>query len=223
MNYFDLHTHTRYSKKCGAIPPKKLVHTAMQRGLDGIAVTDHDTIDGALEAKQYETEGFAVIIGCEVTTDEGEITGLFLHQPIISKRAEEVIDEIHGQGGIAVVPHSFDTYRSKRLKDVNKYCSKLDAIEVFNSRCIDAKSNLMARQFAMENDMPMIGGSDAHNVNEVGQGYTYVPEMEGYDTKDLILKAIQSNSTDGNGNKSPLYNHLWTKLRKWRRRFVSNR
>ncbi|WP_340817846.1 PHP domain-containing protein [Methanolobus sp. WCC4] len=220
---FDLHTHTKYSKKCGALPPKKLVHAAMQRGLNGIAVTDHDTIDGALEAKKYETKDFAVIIGCEITTNEGEITGLFLHHPIMSKEAEDVIDEIHKQGGIAVVPHPFDTYRAKRLKEVDKYCSKIDAIEVFNSRCIDEKSNLMARQFALENNMPRVGGSDAHNLNEIGLGYTLVPEMEGRDTKDLILTAINSFSTDGNGNRSPLYNHAWTKLRKWRRRIVSNR
>jgi predicted metal-dependent phosphoesterase TrpH len=93
---YDLHTHTKYSSD-GFIEPKKIVKTAMRRGLSGIAITDHDTIKGSLEAKKYETDEFHVICGSEISTERGEVIGLFLSDEIKSHRFSDVVDQIKEQ------------------------------------------------------------------------------------------------------------------------------
>lgn len=75
---YNLHVHTSYSKKCGYTNPKNAIKAAIKSGLDGIAITDHDTIKGAIQAKEYSLGFFDVIIGSEITTNRGEIIGLFL-------------------------------------------------------------------------------------------------------------------------------------------------
>ncbi|ADI74115.1 PHP domain protein [Methanohalobium evestigatum Z-7303] len=219
---YDLHTHTKYSPRCGVTEPKKLVNTAIKKGLDGIAVTDHDTIKGALEAKKFETPDFGVIIGCEVSTDKGELIGLFLQDEITSTSPEDVIEDIHNQGGIVVVPHPFDEYRSKRFSSLSEYYKQIDAIEVFNSRCIKEKSNEAARRFANKNNLLMVGGSDAHYLNEVGLGYTdffWVDDL----TRDNMMYALEKSKINIRGKKSSLMNHARTKIRKWSKDFVTYR
>ncbi|NOQ33199.1 MAG: PHP domain-containing protein, partial [Methanosarcinales archaeon] len=133
---YDLHTHTKYSPRCGIVEPEDFVKMAISKGLDGIAVTDHDTIKGAVAAKRFGTPDFEVIVGCEMKTTNGELIGLYLQEEIISRAPIEVIQEIHDQGGIVVVPHPFDRFRSARFSNISKYLKDIDAIEVFNSRCI---------------------------------------------------------------------------------------
>ena len=229
MNY-DLHTHTKYSSRCGVAEPEDLVKVAISKGLDGIAVTDHDTIKGAIGAKKFETSDFKVIIGCEVTTTNGELIGLFLQDEVKSRNPIEVIQEIHDQGGIVVVPHPFDRYRSARFNDLNLFLEQVDAIEVFNSRCISNKSNQLARDFAIKHgtkyNLSMVGGSDAHYLNEVGLGYTRIVDVEGDNKNDVIncvKDGLENANTDGRGRKSSLINHARTKLHKWGNSNVNHR
>ena len=226
---YDLHTHTRYSSRCGVVEPEQLVKTAISKGLDGIAVTDHDTIKGAVEAKKFETPEFKVIVGCEIKTTSGELIGLFLEEEIKSREPIEVIREIHNQGGIVVVPHPFDRFRSSRFNQLNEILKHADAMEVFNSRCISNKSNELARNFTIKYgkiyDISMVGGSDAHYLSEVGRGYTKISDKRDVgknDTVDCIKYAFQDGKTDGMGCKSPLVNHLKTKLHKWSKSCVNH-
>lgn len=223
---FDLHTHTKYSPKCGFMSPEQLVNGAISCGLNGIAVTDHNTIKGALEARKFENEGFKVIIGCEVTTNAGEIMGLFLDQEIESNDPVEVIHEIHKQGGIAIIPHPFDEFRSSRFIDIEQIVHLVDGLEVFNSRCIKKKSNDIARQYVADSNrklpLSLVGGSDAHFVNEVGNAFTEVSCLErDVDWPSLMKTAILTQQTIVSGKRSSMVNHIGTKLLKWRRHNVT--
>ncbi len=225
---FDLHTHTNNSPKCGFMKPETLVRKAISRGLDGIAVTDHDTIKGALQARKFETEKFRIIVGCELMTREGEITGLFLNEEVKSRDPFEAIKEIHDQGGIVVVPHPFDEFRSSRFKNIESIVHLVDGIEVFNSRCLKNESNDAAKEYAMQKqkdyNMVMLGGSDAHFSNEVGHAYNEISvENNTYaeDPMQALKESILAGNVDVCGRKSSLLNHAGTKLLKWKRRYVS--
>jgi predicted metal-dependent phosphoesterase TrpH len=212
---YDLHTHTKFSARCGVVEPENLVKTAISKGLNGIAVTDHDTIKGALIAKRFETRDFEVIIGCEITTKNGELIGLFLQEEIKSGAPMEVIQNIHDQGGIVVVPHPFDRFRSAMFDNINKYLEKVDAIEVYNSRCISDRSNILARDFVKkygkEYHLSIVGGSDAHYLNEIGNAGIFT------DSEDL-RKAILKNEIRVFGKQSSLLNHAGTKaIKLWRK------
>ena len=95
---YDLHIHLKYSSD-GVLDPEKIVKIAIKRGLNGVAITDHNTIIGGLKAKNYETEDFKVIVGSEISTERGEIIGLFLKEEIKPGNVQEVISEIKEQNG----------------------------------------------------------------------------------------------------------------------------
>jgi len=206
---YDLHIHSKYSQNCGFMDLKKIIKIAKKKRLDGIAITDHNTIKGAYEAKKYETKEFKIIIGCEVSTKLGEITGLFLTEEIKSRELEDVILEIQEQDGIVVIPHPFDKLRSSSFGITDSYANYVDAIEVFNSRCMDNKYNIVAQKFAKKHNLPAIAGSDAHFPNEIGLAGVIANE----DLKNAILK----NKIKWFGKRSSILNHLGTKLLKFKR------
>ena len=147
---------------------KILVKVAVKAGLSGIAVTDHNTVKGGLDAKKYENSEIEVIVGSEILTDRGEIIGIFLTDEIKSKRFIEVVDEIKSQNGIVVLPHPFDEIRSTSFHPNLADAHFFDNVEVFNSRCIRQLYNDIARSYATSNDLNIIAGSDAHFENEIG-------------------------------------------------------
>jgi predicted metal-dependent phosphoesterase TrpH len=208
---YDLHAHSKYSSD-GFISPEKIVKVARKRGLSGIAVTDHDTIKGGLEAKKHETDNFKVIIGSEVSTTRGEVIGLFLEQEIKSKDFKEVIDEIKAQDGIIVVPHPFDEMRSSTFHIEKKDLKKINSIEIFNSRCVYNKYNHKAELFAKSNKLGVTGGSDAHFTNEIGNAGIII---ENDDVRNSILK----NDLTVFGKRSTPLNHVLTKMVKLRRKY----
>lgn len=206
----DLHIHSKYSRD-GSLSPNEIVWIARQKGLNGIAITDHNTIRGGQEAKQYETNDFKVIIGAEVMTDRGEITGLFLSQEIESRDFLEVIDEIKEQGGIVIVPHPFDRLRRSRFQITEQHVSLIDALEGFNSRCLFQRYNDKAVEFAAKYDLPVVGGSDAHYANEIGLGGIII-------NSDDIKNAIIRSDLRLFGKRSSVLNHARSKIRKlWRK------
>lgn len=225
---FDLHTHTNFSPKCGFMKPEQLVRTAISRGLDGIAVTDHDTIAGAVESKKFETLDFKVIVGCELMTNKGEIIGLFLDKEIESRDAFEAIGEIHEQGGLVIVPHPFDELRSSRFKGIESIVHLVDGIEVFNSRCLKSISNETANDFVTQQqsayDLFKVSGSDAHFVNEVGSAYNEISVDNSIYEKDpvsALKNALLEQKVNVYGKRSSLLNHAGTKILKWKRRHVN--
>jgi hypothetical protein len=136
---------------------------AKKKGLNGIAITDHNTILGAIEARRINDDPeFIVIIGQEIATEVGDLIGLFLHNEVRSRDSKEVADEIHSQGGIVVMPHPCNW----RLSD-EKILQYIDVIECFNSRA-SVQINENAIKLAEKHCKPVVCGSDAHLCSEIG-------------------------------------------------------
>lgn len=204
---YDLHVHSFYSKKCGHMNPKDIVKTAIKNGLDGIAITDHNTIKGGLKAKEYEQKDFQVIVGSEIMTNRGEVIGLFLSEEIKSDNFESVIFEIRNQNGLVIIPHPFDELRNSALHPAKEDIKLMDGVEVFNSRCLSQKYNINAAAFATKYNLVITAGSDAHFSNEIGNG--------GIVTEDEnIMEAIAKNQITTFGKRSLLVNHVLTKTLK---------
>jgi glycosyltransferase involved in cell wall biosynthesis len=185
----DLHMHTDHSYDC-ATPVEVLLAEARTRGLGAIAVTDHNEISGALEARS-KADGVKVIVAEEVkTTDQGEVIGLFIEEKIPrGGTLAEVIAEIKRQGGLVYVPHPFD-----RLHSVPDYehllgvLDDVDAIEVFNPRVAITEFNEEAVRFAAKYRIPAGAGSDAH----VPQGLGSVRiRMRDFDGPEEFLESLR--------------------------------
>lgn len=207
---YDLHTHSKYSSD-GILEPQKIAKIAVKKGLDGIAVTDHDTIKGGLETKKFENENFKVIVGSEIYTTRGEIIGLFLSEEIKSREFNEVCDEIKDQDGLVIVPHPFDESRKSSFQIKKEDIQRLNAIETINSRCIYQKYNKKAAIFAKNNNLHAVGGSDAHFSYEIGNAGI---SIESHDVRNAILK----NDLNVLGKRSISLVHVMTKvLKTWRK------
>ena len=176
----DLHMHTDHSHDC-ATPVEVLIAEARARGLGAIAVTDHNEISGALEARA-KANGFKVIVGEEVkTAEQGEVIGLFIEEKIPrGMTLEETIAEIKRQGGLVYVPHPFD-----RMHSVPDYehllgvIDDVDAIEVFNPRVAIAEFNEEAVRFAAKYRIPAGAGSDAHVPQGLGSVRIRMRDFDG--------------------------------------------
>jgi predicted metal-dependent phosphoesterase TrpH len=184
--------------------PKTLVKIARKRGLDGIAVTDHDTIKGSLKAREYAEKSLEIIIGSEVMTSRGEVIGLFLSDEIQSTDFIGVIEEIHDQNGVAIVPHPFDTLRKSALWPTEDDVKYLDGVEGFNARNVYQKSNMDAIEFGKKHKLAITAGSDAHFSNEIGNAGIITDDED-------IREAILSRKIEIFGQRSGIYNHAFTK------------
>ncbi|MDO8728043.1 MAG: PHP-associated domain-containing protein [Candidatus Methanoperedens sp.] len=200
----DVHTHTMYSGFSrysfltypdSVTTPKKSVRVAEKKGLDLLCITDHNSIKGAIEAKKYNSD--LVVIGEEIYSKNGEIIGLFLNEEIKpGLSAEETIELIHEQDGIAFAPHPFSVYCSCLGKKLHGL--KLDGIEVFNSLHRDGYSNAIALENS--NGYARLGGSDAHSSSMIGNGYT---TFKG-NSQEEFRKAIKNRQTSYGGKPVPI-------------------
>lgn len=212
---YDFHTHSKYSSD-GVMEPKKLVKTAIKKNLSGIAVTDHNTIQGGLKAQEFETENFQVIVGSEISTERGEVIGLFLSEEIRSKSYLNVITEIKEQNGIVVLPHPFDDTRGNGINPNKQDAKLVDYIEVFNSRCLREKFNAEALKYAQKNHLKMIAGSDAHFPHEIGNAGI---DTETNDLYETFCTGNFSIFFEKSAVNYPLINLGLTKVLKvWRKR-----
>ena len=165
----DLHMHTDHSHDC-ATPVEVLLETAQRRGLGAIAVTDHNEISGALDARA-KADGVKVIVGEEVkTAHQGEVIGLFLEEKIPRGLSlEETIAEIKRQGGVVYVPHPFDRLHAvPDYEHLLKVLHNVDAIEVFNPRVAFKPFNEEAVRFAAKYRITAGAGSDSHVPRGLG-------------------------------------------------------
>jgi predicted metal-dependent phosphoesterase TrpH len=175
--FADLHTHSRASFDALA-SPASLVRTAARRGLTHLAITDHDRIDGALEARERAGDiapELTVIVGEEVRTADGDLICLFLDEPIPpGLPADETIARARAQGALVGVPHPFDRFRGSLLRDarLERLADAVDWIETHNARIAVGKGNQLAAEFAHEHGLPGIAVSDAHSSFEIGVAYT---------------------------------------------------
>lgn len=176
----DLHNHTDCSPD-GLLGPLRLLRLAQARGLDCIAVTDHDRIVGArrcLELAEADPSLPRVIPGVEVRSKHGEIVGLFLERDIPAGRSGlYTIDLIHAYGGIVYLPHPFDHLRRATLAAdrVEELARHADVIEVANGRALLPQANGRALALATRSGARLGAGSDAHFAGEVGRCYLEIP------------------------------------------------
>ena len=185
----DLHMHTDHSNDC-ATPVEVLLSEAQGRGLGAIAVTDHNEISGALEARA-KAAGLQIIVGEEVkTAEQGEVIGLFIKEKIArGLTLPETIAEIKRQGGLVYVPHPFDRMHSvPDYEHLLAVVDDVDAIEVFNPRVAISEFNEEAVRFAAKYRIPAGAGSDAH----VPQGLGSVRiRMRAFDGPEEFLQSLR--------------------------------
>jgi len=208
----DLHVHTTYSSD-SLITPKDLNFYAKKRGLDGVAITDHDRIDGALKIAK-ETD-LLVIPGTEISSLNGHIVGLNVNESVPSKLGvDETLDRIHDTGGIAIACHPI-TFFKQSLKGL--ITPRFDAIEVINSSAFPFNYSVRrSQEIASRLGITRVAGSDAHYGPEIGYAYTLVNAESDVDE---IIKAITKGSCSPHGKATPLKVRLKKEHLLLRRRF----
>ena len=167
----DLHIHSRWSHD-GISSIRDVIKRCLESGLDCIAITDHNTITGALHAQQQAP--FSVIVGEEIKTTAGDIIGLFLSKEIPKGLSlMDTVLTIKDQGGLVSVPHPVDRLRRSAIgaRALNDMISYVDIIEGFNSRTLFQRDNIKGVEIAAKYDIPIAAVSDAHSVSELGRTY----------------------------------------------------
>ncbi|MGB8213382.1 MAG: PHP domain-containing protein [Anaerolineales bacterium] len=181
MGLADLHIHTTYSFD-GTSTVNAVLKKAGDIGLNVIAITDHDEIQGSLEAvKQAPAYGLEVIPGSEITTAEGHLLALYIHQRIPKGLSlEETIRHVADQNGVCIAPHPGGMrINSLRPEVIRRALQKPDlakvliGIEVYNAGIIPLNGNTVARQLAEEVPVARVGSSDAHLLWMIGKGATF--------------------------------------------------
>jgi predicted metal-dependent phosphoesterase TrpH len=180
----DLHLHSFFSHD-GRSSLQQLIERARECGLDRIALTDHNTAEGAFELARIAPQ--LAIVGEEAKTREGEVIGLFITARLPPYlRPEEVMDLIHSMGGVVYIPHPLDPSRSHfQAERIVELADRIDIIESYNPWC-DAAANRAAARLANELGKVTATGSDAHSAEELGLSWM---EMDDYrDAPDFLEK-----------------------------------
>jgi len=168
----DLHTHTLYSHDC-LTTLSDFLEACRRKGLDRVAVTDHNTIAGALRLKEMDPE--RIIVGEEVRSTYGELIAYFLTEPVPPGLSpQETIEAVRAQGGVVGIPHPLDTFRREAMgrAALLPLLDRLDFLEAFNARCLLPADNRAAQALALERGLSLTAGSDAHCVWELGRAVT---------------------------------------------------
>ena len=191
MNSFlkaDLHVHTCYSHDSTA-PLQSIINRCIQTGINCLAITDHNTAEGALLLKGDAP--IHIIVGEEVKSSEGDIIGLFLKETIPKDLTpQQTVREIKSQGGLVMVPHPFDRVRHSALglEAFQSIAHEVDIVETFNARNFfnadDAQAEEIARQFRMVR----AAASDGHASVELGRTYNLIPGF--LDTPQDFLQGL---------------------------------
>jgi len=189
----EFHCHTVYSgdsSNCvGA-----LIRAARKRGIDRLAITDHNTIEGALKAKALAPE--LVLVGEEVLTKRGELLAYYVKEEVPKGLAvEEALRRLKAQGAFISIPHPFDLRRHGwRLEELIELLPEVDALEVFNARCLRKVHNEKALAFAREWSKPMLAGSDAHSLVELGLAVVRLPA---FNSAEELRAAVRKAEISG--------------------------
>jgi predicted metal-dependent phosphoesterase TrpH len=213
MLRLEFHCHTIASKD-SLTRPRKLVDTCRRKGIDRVVVTDHNTIAGARAAQALDPE--LVIVGEEIMTTRGEILAAFVTEEIpAGLTPQETIRRLKDQGAFISVSHPFDLLRAGgwRQDDLLEILPLVDAIEVYNSRCLLPDFNREARQFAEKHNLAGTVGSDAHAAFEVGRSVLWLDQFEGPDGMRAVIRNARFET-----RQSPPWFHLTSRYAVFRKR-----
>ena len=208
----DFHIHTEYSLDC-TTALEDIISRCLETGINCIAVTDHEAIEGAFKMK--EIAPFKVVIAEEILTTQGEVIGMFIKEHVpVALTIEETIARIKAQGGLVCLPHPFDIYRGLSMdgKKLESLVDQIDIVEVFNARSPLRRYSAKARSFAKKHDLPGSAGSDAHTLPEIGSTYVEMPDFTG---RDDFLQALREGRISGR-RSNPLahFGSTWARLKK---------
>ncbi len=184
----EFHCHTIYSKD-SLTPPQVLVETCRRKGIGRVVVTDHNTILGARAAQSLDPG--RVIVGEEIMTTRGEILAAFVKEEIPAGLSpQETIGRLRDQAAFISVSHPFDTLRKGgwELADLLAILPLVDAIEVYNSRCMFPWFNWRARRLARAHGLAGTVGSDAHAAFELGRATLQLPPFSGPDELRAVIR-----------------------------------
>jgi predicted metal-dependent phosphoesterase TrpH len=198
----DLHLHSNFSHD-GQSSLEELIRRCAECGLDRIALTDHNTVEGALELAALAPE--LTIVGEEAKTREGEVIGLFITgrlPPYLPP--EDVMDLVHRMGGLTYIPHPFDRHRANfRAERIVQLADRIDIIETYNAWCEPAE-NQAAAKFAADLDKVCATGSDAHAASELGRSWMEIEDYAG--PHDFLEKLRHARhvvtATSGTGRRA---------------------
>jgi len=182
MTILDMHIHLEGRSSCSILPAEELYCNLSPR-LNGICITDHWVLK---EYKKFSLSEFKLFFGVEVRSNEGDILAYGLNMlPSQDLTTKQMINFIHQKGGVAVAAHPFSNRHLAFHESVYKY--DFDAIEI--NGAIGRKSNELAKQAAASMDLPMIGGSDAHSIEQLNTMATKFKER--IQSISDIVKAIR--------------------------------
>ena len=214
--FIDLHCHTSASFDSLA-RPRDVVAAAARRGLTHLAITDHDRIDGALEAQAAAPAGLSVLVGEEIRTRDGDLIAVFLATAVPpGLSAAETIAAIREQGGLVGIPHPFDRFRGslakgEGLSTIEALAAEVDWIETWNARLLGGDAKGRAAELARAAGVPGVAVSDAHSTLEVGVASTMVSGDPS--TAQGLLTALAAGTTLTMG-RATYYVRLLTPLAK---------
>lgn len=184
----EFHCHTNASKD-SLTRPEDLVKAARGKRLDRLVITDHNSIAGALAAQKLDPE--LVIVGEEIMTTKGEILAAYVKEEIPADLTPfETIQRLKKQGAFISVSHPFDEMRKGGWKenDLLEIIPFVDAIEIFNSRCMDPRFNQRAQAFAKQHGLAGTVGSDAHAIFEVGRSVNLLEQFQGPEEMRKVIR-----------------------------------
>ncbi len=210
----DFHVHTCYSPD-SLLSLEAVIETCRRRRLDKVAITDHNTIAGALALREMAPE--LVIVGEEIKTPAGELIAYFLKEEIPGGFSpQETIACIRAQGGVVGVPHPLDRLRREAMRRTNlmEVIDQVDVLEAFNARTTFSADNRKAEELARQRGLLVTAGSDAHTACEIGQAYV---EMPPFNDQEEFMQSLAQGRIEGRLSApwihfSSLYARLWKVL-----------
>ena len=204
----DLHVHTYHSYDSNALP-KDIVDSAIEKGIDCLAITDHNEVKGVSEIIEYAKDKLILIIpGIEVKSRDGDILGLNIKKPIPKNlSAEQTIEKIKEQGGLAIITHPFGDWHPFK-RDLTSLIDKIDGIEIMNASVFIG--NKKAQEFVKKYDLVFTAGSDAHYPKFVGRVYLEIPGENL--SIEQVLEAIRNKNCKVGGKEFSFFEKITERI-----------